>query len=171
MNKWNNFYVQKMGTDTNGDAYPVCESVGTWGVWCKEIPFKLAEKMKEPAKRSWYDEHGDDEYVASGGLYAEAYTMKVELGCKMTTARDVTRYGIAAVDDVRDKVGRFLSYLRSSGMLNMYSSHTRIGRRYVRLESVSDGATWKTTDDGQEFLVFSVTLKVNDPVTDWTPFE
>ena len=159
MNKWNNFYVQKMGTDTNGDAYPVCESVGAWGVWCKEIPFKLAEKMKEPAKRSWYDEHGDDEYVASGGLYAEAYTMKVELGCKKM------RGGNGTVTDVRDNVGRFLAYLRNSGMLNLYSTYTRIGRRYVRLSSISDNATWRTDDDG-EFLIFTVEFKVNDPVTD-----
>jgi hypothetical protein len=53
-------------------------------------------------------------------------------------------------------------------MMKMYSSHTRIGRQKVRLESVSDNAKWKTDDEGKEFLVFEVTFKVNDPVTDIT---
>ena len=52
-------------------------------------------------------------------------------------------------------------------MMKMYSSYTRIGRQYVRLSSVDDKATWKT-DNGEEWLIFSVTFKVNDPVTDVT---
>ena len=156
-----------MGTDGNNVAYPVCESVSTWGIWCKDIPFKLMEKVKEPAKRSWFDEHGDDEYIPAGGLYADAYTMKVEFGCKKTS----TSTG------VRERVGTFLSYLRTSGMLKMYSSYTRIGRQDVRFDSVSDSAKWEsdvtvttsgntTTYTGDEFLIFEVTFKVNDPVTD-----
>ena len=147
MSTWRNFYLQKMGTGSNGSAYPVCESVAKWGVWCKDIPFKILDKVKDPAKRTWPDEHGDDEYIPSDGLYLEAYSMKIEFGCKK----------MSGVNDVRQKVGEFLEYLRSSGMMKLYSSHTRIGRQNVRLESVSDSAKWKSNDN-EEFLVFEVTL-------------
>ena len=152
MGKWNNFFLQRMGSN-----YPVCESVNTWGVWCKDIPFKIFDKAKAPAKRSWYDEHGDDEFIPSDGLYMEAYTIKVEFGCKKMTS----------VSDVRNNVGAFLKYLQESGMMKMYSSYTRIGRQNVRFDSISDNAKWKTDEEG-EFLIFDVTFKVNDPVTDIT---
>ena len=160
MGKWNNFFLQRMGVDENNAPYPVCESVATWGVWCKDIPFKIYGKAKDPAKRTWYDEHGDDEYVSSSGLFLEAYNIKVEFGCKKVDNSQ------ASVDDVRAKVGAFLKYLRESGMMKMYSSHTRIGRQNVRLESVDDNAKWSVDDGGFEFLIFEVTFKVNDPVTD-----
>ncbi len=164
MGKWNNFFLQKMGVDENNNPYPVCESVSTWGIFCKDIPFKMFDKVKEPAKRSYYDQHGDDEYISPNGLLLEAYTMKVELACKKIG--EGNSFDSAAVNDVRVKVGAFLSYLKTSGMLKVYSSHTRIGRQNVRLESVGEGGTWMTDDDGNEFLIFEVILKVNDPDTD-----
>lgn len=156
MGKWNNFFLQRMGS-----GYSVCESVATWGIWCKTIPFKIMDKVKDPAKRTWYDEHGDDEYISSDGLFLEAYTMKVEFGCKKVNSSK------ASVADVRQKVGTFLEYLRTAGMMKLYSSYTRIGRQEVRLESVSDNAKWVSDENG-EFLIFEVTFKVNDPVTDVT---
>lgn len=164
MHKWNNFYLQRMGVDGYNNPYPVCESVSTWGIFCKDIPFKIFDKVKEPAKRTWYDQHGDDEYIPSTGLYLEAYSMKVEFACKKIGVSN--KYDSAAVNDVRQKVGVFLEYLRTAGMLKMYSSHTRIGRQNVRLESVGESGTWDVDDEGNEFLIFEVTLKVNDPTTD-----
>lgn len=163
MEKWQNFFLQKMGEDAYGVSYPVCESVSSFGIYCKTIPFKLFEKVKEPAKRSYYDEHGDDEYIGAGGLRLEAYTIKVEFGCKKQPT--VNTAGTVAVADVRQKVGTFLEYLRESGMLKLYSSYTRVGRQYVRLESVPDNAKWKSEGD-DEWLIFEVVFKVNDPVTD-----
>lgn len=165
MAKWRNFFLQKSGVDTNGSPYPTCESVATWGVWCKEIPFVIYDKVKAPAKRTWNDEHGDDEYVPADGLFLEAYTMKVEFGCKkMNQLRDGSTT-ISDVEDVREKVGLFLDYLRQSGMMMMYSSYTRTGRKDVRVDSISDDAKW-VSEEGVEFLIFEVTFKVNDPVTD-----
>lgn len=166
MGKWNNFFLQRMGTDKRGNEYPAFESIYKWGVWCKDIPFKIIDKVKAPAKRSWYDEHGDDEYISPDGLFLEAYTMKVEFGCKLLKAGHGYASAGMPVNDVRKSVGDFLKYLRESGMMKLYSTYTRIGRQNVRLESVSDNAKWKT-DDGNEFLVFEVTFKVNDPLTDF----
>lgn len=156
MEKWRNFFVWKMGRDSRGnDIYPPFESVATWGIYCKSIPFKLFDNIKQPAKRSWPDEHGDDEYIPQEGLYLEAYNMKVEFGCKRTST----------VKDVRQKVGQFLQYLRETGHINLYSSYTRIGRQNVRLDSVSDNSKWKSYD-GSEYLIFEVTFHVGDPITD-----
>jgi hypothetical protein len=162
MADWQNFYLQKMGSDGQGNPYDWQESVATWGIFCKEIPFKIMDKVKEPAKRSWYDEHGDDEYIPSEGLYVDSYSMKVEFGCKLITGDDANVYGIT-VDDVRVNVGNFLEWLRSAGMMKMYSSYTRIGRQNVRLVSINDKA-WNSGDG--EWLIFEVEFKVCDPVTD-----
>lgn len=163
---WKNFYLQRMGYDGDDNPYPIYESVGTWGVWCKSIPFKLFDKVKEPAKRSWNDEHGDDEYISADGLFLESYEMEVEFGCKLLGSH-IGSEQTAEVSNVRVSVANFLSYLRSSGMMKLYSSHTRIGRQNVRLVSVGDAAHWESKDiDGFEFLVFSVKFKVNDPITD-----
>ena len=153
MERWQNFYLQSI----NGTDKSVYESTNKWGVWCKDIPFKIFDKVKAPAKRTWNDEDGDDEYIPSDGLYLEAYMMKVEFGCKKTKT----------ISDVRTKVGEFLEYLRASGHMKMYSTYTRIGRQNVRLDSVSDNAKWKS-DGESEFLIFEVTFKVNDPKTNIT---
>lgn len=164
MEKWQNFFLQRMGMDELGSPYPVCESVAKFGIFCKDIPFKVLDKVKDPPKRSWHDEHGDDEYISHDGLMLEAYTMKVEFGCKKLDAG--TKFGIT-VDDVRNNVVAFIKFLREAGMMNLYSSYTRIGRQNVRLEQVSDSAKWKSDENG-EFLIFEITFKVNDPVTDIT---
>ena len=165
MGKWNCFFLQRMGTDQYNVPYPVCESVATWDVWCKDIPFKVFDKVKEPAKRTWFDEHGDDEYIPENGLYLDAYTMKVQFGCKKVGNDSSSQ--TKNDDYVRQHVGTFLEYLRSAGMMKMYCTHTKIGRQNVRLSSVSDSATW-VNEDGQTFLVFEVEFKVNDPKTDIT---
>lgn len=167
MAKWQNFYLQKMGTDGSNNAYPVCESVATWGIFCKEIPFALAGSVKEPAKNEWYDEHGDEEHIPSTGLYMKAYDMTVKFGCKAIAAgsHDADVFNVT-VASVRANVAAFLEYLRSSGMMNMYSSYTGVGRQKVRLDSYSDGE-W-INDNGIMMLVFDIKFKVNDPITEIT---
>lgn len=167
MADWQNFYLQKMGTDGSGNAYTVHESVSTWGIWCREIPFKPFEKVKEPASFSWLGEHGVDEYIPDTGLLMDAYTMNLELGCKVLSVSEAATYG-TQVDDVRIAVKTFLDFLRTTGMMNIYSPYTRIGRRNVRLSGVNDNAMMEKDINGHYFLTFTVELKVCDPVTDIT---
>ncbi len=167
MERWQNFYIQKSGA---GEV--AIESVDTWGVFCKNIPFVLYGDVKEPAKVEYYDEHGDDEYIGSEGLYLKSYSIEVEFGCKKM---DSTTFG--TVDDVRECVAEFLEFLRSAGLFKLYSSYTRIGRQNVRLESISDNAKWISNGEWrvvnnerkyvitEEILVFKVKFKVNDPKT------
>ena len=169
MSSWNNFLVQQMGVDAYEQPYPVKESVAAWGIWCKDIPFKLFDKVKEPASRNWFDEHGHDEYISPDGLYLDAYNISIELGCKKLTSAEASKYGAgAAVTDVRSNVNNFLTWLRQAGFIKIYSTYTRIGRQNVRLVSVDDNATWGKDVDGDEFLIFKIELKVGDPVTDVT---
>lgn len=167
MERWQNFYIQKGGQNETAK-----ESVATWGMFCKDIPFKVIDKVKEPAKRTWNDEHGDDEYIGTNGLYLEAYEIEVEFGCKKMSS---STFG--TVTDVQDKVKTFIEFLRTAGLFKMYSAYTRIGRKDVRLVSVGDNAKWVSKGEWQtvnntrtfvvteEYLVFKVKFKVNDPMT------
>ena len=162
MADWRNFYIKKMGTGN-----PTKESVLDFGIWCKTIPFKIMEKVKQPPSRSWNDEHGTDEFIPSGGLMIDAYSMKVEFGCKKMKQLHDGSTNIPAVTDVRSKVATFIEFLRTSGMMMLYSSYTGIGRQNVRLESINDNAKWKN-QGGEQWLIFEVVFKVNDPYTDIT---
>lgn len=167
MERWQNFYIQKTGQSETAK-----ESVATWGVFCKSIPFVMANKVKEPAKRSWNDEHGDDEFIGVDGLYFEAYEMEVEFGCKKMASGT-----FGTVTDVQANVKTFINFLRTAGLFKLYSAYTRIGRQNVRLESIDDKAKWvsngewRTVNNNrtfvvtEEFLVFKVKFKVNDPIT------
>ena len=162
MADWRNFYIKKMGTGN-----PTKESVLDFGIWCKTIPFKIMEKVKQPPSRSWNDQHGVDEFIPDGGLYLDAYTMKVEFGCKKMKQLHDGSTTIPAVTDVRSKVATFIEFLRTSGMMMLYSSYTGIGRQNVRLESINDNAKWKN-QGGEQWLIFEVVFKINDPYTDIT---
>lgn len=162
MADWRNFYIKKMGTGN-----PTKESVLDFGIWCKTIPFKIMEKVKQPPSRSWNDEHGTDEFIPEGGLMLDAYTMKVEFGCKKMKQLHDGSTNIPAVTDVRSKVATFIEFLRTSGMMMLYSSYTGIGRQNVRLDSIGDNAKWKN-QGGEQWLIFEVVFKVNDPYTDIT---
>lgn len=162
MADWRNFYIKTMDS-----TYPAKESVYDFGIWCKSIPFKIMDKVKQPPSRSFHDEHGVIEFIPTGGLKLDAYTMKVEFGCKkMRATHDGSTY-IPAVNDVRSKVVEFINYLRTGGMLMLYSTYTGIGRQNVRLDSINDNAKWKN-EGGVQWLIFEVTFKVNDPITDIT---
>ena len=50
----------------------------------------------------------------------------------------------------------------------MYCTLTKIGRSGVRFDKISDNAVLDRSDDG-DILKFTVSFKVNDPVTEVTP--
>lgn len=140
------FLIQKLKTNS-----PVRDS-REWDIWVKSIPFLIYPKLKEPAKRSWVDESGDDEYVPDTPRF-EAYTMDVAFAF-------IGERGTANV-----KIRSFLSYLSQDGEFSIYDTYTAIGRTHVRYSSFSDDAFRRR--EGQNDLVeFKVTLKVNDPITE-----
>lgn len=148
-------YIQKMK-----EGAAVKETVADFDIYCAEIPFRLFVEAKDPSKRDWMDEHGDDEYIPDSGLKLKAYTMDVKFCCK----------GDKFSSNV--KIQKFVEYLTgmdgSGAVMMMYCTWTKIGRRGIRFDKLNDKAELVRDGDG-DTLVFTITFKVNDPVSNITP--
>lgn len=146
-------YFKKMKSDAL-----VVDTLDNWGIVCKEFPFKLYGEAKELPSHDWKDEDGDDEYIPSK-LPIASYEVEVEFAYK------------GVMDSANASIKGFLDYLTGrdgSGVeLAVYDTYTKIGRQHVRFVSVSDDVFYRQ-EEGGDVVVFSVTFKVNDPVTDIT---
>ena len=146
-------YFKKMKSDAL-----VVDTLDNWGIVCKEFPFKLYGEAKELPSHDWKDEDGDDEYIPSK-LPIASYEVEVEFAYK------------GVMDSANANIKGFLDYLTGrdgSGVkLMVYDTYTKIGRQHVRFASVSDDV-FHRQEEGGDVVVFSVTFKVNDPVTDIT---
>lgn len=153
--KYEKVYIQKIGTGS-----PVKETIADFDIYCADMPFKLFVEAKAPSKRDWFDEHGDDEYIPNGGLKLKAYTMDVRFCCKGD------KYSS------NEKIKKFINYLTgldgSGAEMKMYCTWTKIGRKGIRFDKLNDKAELLRDEDG-DTLVFTITFKVNDPITDITP--
>nr|DAR09477.1 MAG TPA: hypothetical protein [Caudoviricetes sp.] len=153
--QYDKVYLQKMKASS-----PVKETVADFDIYCASMPFKLYSDAKDLSKRDWYDEHGEDEYIPEEGLKLKSYTIDVTFCCK----GDKNSSNI--------KIKKFLDYLTGndgSGVeLKMYCTWTKIGRKSVRFTKLNDDARLVRDDDG-DVLVFKVSFKVNDPITDISP--
>lgn len=148
-------YIQKMK-----ERAAVKETVVDFDIYCADIPFKLLVEAKDLSKQDWNDEHGDDEYIPIGGLKLKAYTMDVKFCCKGD------KYSANA------KVQKFLKYLLgldgTGAEMMMYCTWTQIGRAGIRFDKLNDKAELVRDSDG-DTLVFTITFKVNDPLSDVSP--
>jgi len=153
--KYEKVYIQKIGTGS-----PVKETIADFDIYCADMPFKLFVEAKAPSKRDWFDEHGDDEYIPNGGLKLKAYTMDVRFCCKGD------KYSS------NGKIKKLINYLTgldgSGAEMKMYCTWTKIGRKGIRFDKLNDKAELLRDEDG-DTLVFTITFKVNDPITDITP--
>lgn len=138
-----------------GDRNEVKDSIADFGMYVSESPFKPCDAVKEPIKREWHDEHGDDEYIGKDGLYMAAYENKVKF----------MFHGEAF--GANEKCKAFIDYLRKSGMMKMYCDFNRIGRQHVRLKDIDPNLYRDPYNE--DLLVLSITFKFNDPVTDVKP--
>lgn len=136
------------------DGAEVKETIADFGMYCMEDPFILYSEVKDVTKRSWYDEHGDDEYVPESGLYIQSYENSVKFGFKGD------EFG------ANKRLRSFLDYLRS-GMMKMYCEFNQVGRQCVRFKSVKQ-SLYRSKEDG-DILIVTITFKFNDPVTDVKP--
>ena len=140
------------------DGAPVVDTFDNWGIVCKDFPFKLYGEAKELPSHDWKDEDGDDEYIPNE-LKIASYEVDVEFAYK------------GAIDSANTKIKGFLDYLTGRGgtgaELMVYDTYTKIGRQSVRFVSVEEDVFFRQTEYG-DILVFVVTFKVNDPVTDIT---
>lgn len=150
------FYIQ------SGTASTATDIKTAYSVVVKTHNYPSFRKPKDPYKNNWFDEHGDDEYLAQ--MYYEAFTFKAE--CVMFAS------GSAARADMAAGIRAFQDAL--SGEFSIYDEWTGFGFRSVRLSQFqmpSDGdfsvfnvKAGSTTTEYTR-LIFTVEFKVNDPVT------
>lgn len=152
MRDYYRIYLQK-----EAEGSDVKDTIGDFGMYCMDNPFKMQEDVKEPTKRSWYDQHGDDEYIPDEGMYVAAYEKDVKFGFHGKA------YG------ANEKLKSFLGYLRG-GMMKMYCEYNRIGRQHIRLKGVKQ-TLYRSENTDEDLLVLTVTLKYNDPETDIKPYK
>ncbi len=170
------FYIQQSTYD--GDTYAkgeVFDSYETWGIVCKEIPFKLFPEIKQPASRDWKGSDGLDVYVPPAQRFKE-YEIDVEFGYAGTD------------EDLHTNIKSFLGFLfgrngapqrnQSGVLINtqsdgarlfVYEEYTRTGRKDV-VATKSDVQDYYLENGADEALaIFHVTFTIYDPVTDVAP--
>ena len=149
-NKDMDYYKVYIQQEKTGAA--MIETIDAWGMYCMDLPFRVATSVKSPMKRDWMDEDGTDEYMPEDGLKLESYDMDVKFGFKGDKFAANTA------------IGTMLKYMKQ-GYMKLYCDYTKIGRQHVRLSKLEDNAELVRTDEG-DILVIKVTLTVTDPVTD-----
>lgn len=123
-----------------------------YGIYTKSVPFLLYPKVKEPFKNSWYDEDGDDEYLPEIPTY-ESYEMTLDFVYE------------GATNTSNAQIKSFLDFIQG-GYFKLYDEYTGIGRQQVRYVSIDQDATLYRRE--KDVVEFSVTFKVNDPITQIT---
>ena len=119
--------------------------------------FYGGRETKDIPKRDWYDPNGDDEFTPTTPVY-KSQDIDVKFAYK------------GALFSANAYIKKFMEYLATGGTMKIYDEHNRIGRQSVRFVGIPDDAELHRNKDGiDEALIFTVKLKVNDPVTDVTP--
>ena len=148
------FYVQF----SSGNAKDIMTE---YSVIVKAHDYPSSFKPKEPYKNKWNDESGDDEYIGSIGLFVEAFTFKLECAMFATGATEDE-----AISSLQNGIIVFRNALKNGKLFKTYDAWTHFGFRNVRLAdfpnvSGDDYDVWNNCAR----VIFSVTLKVNDPIT------
>lgn len=144
-----------------------------WGIVCCKVPFKAGGKTKEPAKRSWYDEHGEDAYIPSSLMF-EAYDAEFEMaynGQELASNPFNLNKAFTQIDSFR----KWLSGNSNSGAeLKIYSPYSTIGREGCYLIEISDEDPHvmlkqeKGNTYNENVVTFKLKFRITDPVTNIT---
>lgn len=128
-----------------------------WGCYVTDSPYiPVPTTPKNITSQSWFDEHGDDEYIPETLYY----------GPVETTLSFVYKGKVA---DAKSQIKSFIDYL-SGGYFKFYDEYYKVGRQQVRLVDFPDNANFVYDDinKGTGVATFSIDIKINDPVTDIT---
>lgn len=120
----------------------------------KHVPFKVYPDMKDIPSYDWKDSSGDDEFLPDTPVY-KAYEMECEF-------LFIGEHGTA-----NSQIKSFISYLSSDGYFSIYDTYTKVGRTKVRYVSNSPSVLYRR-EEMTDKVIFELTLKVNDPITDIT---
>jgi hypothetical protein len=143
------FYIQ---TDADAAAIDTTQ----WGLVAKANPFPAIPNPKQPYKSEWLDADGDDEYT--GKMYYEAFEFDVTFYIK-TIGDNAGKELIEQMQSFFDKI--------KSGEFKIYDSYTGLGRRKVRYAGFNEEEYKRRyiSGNGWARAIFSITFKVNDPIT------
>lgn len=146
-------YIRKVGSST------VVDTSTAYGVYVAEMPYLLLGEAKELPSNNWHDEHGDDEYIPPQ-LMMEPQEAEFTFAYK------------GSIDSASASILSFLDFLTGAdgtgAEFSWYDPYWKIGRQATRLLEVDDDAGYgEYTEDGVKkcMVKFTVTMKVNDPVT------
>lgn len=143
------FYIQT-------DADEVAIDTTSWGMVAKSNPFPAIPTPKEPYRNEWLDEDGDEEYNSQ--MHYEAFTFDVQFYVKTK--------GDKAEKTLMSQIDSFFNKIKQ-GEFMIYDAHTGLGRKKVRFagfDSSEYKRRYKATSDWAR-AIFTVTFKVNDPIT------
>lgn len=163
MASYKKFLIQQQSY--NGTSYTnvgsVVDTYATYGIVCQEFPFKYMPEPKEPAKRDWYDENGEDVYIPTDGLKLQAYDVEAKF------------LYAGKVNEMHTKIKGFITFLygRNSGgssMMAIYDEYTKIGKRGVYVAEASEDIYFYNEKAPKGIATFKVKFRVTDPVTDIT---
>lgn len=149
------FYIQ---TETDLAAW----STGVYGLVAKSNPYPALPEPKDPYKNDFHDENGDDEYTAA--MRYKSFTFKVKFYVKtfdVVTNNVVTK---TATEALREQIASFFNLIKN-GEFKVYDSYTGLGRQKVRYAGYDEEDNAFLARDNWARLIFSVTFKVNDPIT------
>lgn len=153
INDYHPLYIQADGDDK-------AWGTETYGLVAKSSPYHAFPEPKDPYKNDFRDENGDDE--ADGVMHFKSFTFKVQFYVK--TFDDATR---RAVDVLREQESAFFEKIKE-GEFKVYDSYTGLGRQKVRYAGYEESGEGFMARDNWARHVFSVSFKVNDPVTAMT---
>lgn len=121
-----------------------------------EYPAKMAPK--DVYTIDWKERNGDDEYGPSGWK-----AISLKLKCVIFSNADDKN---TAREEIRDAVRTFREALSLERGFWIYDDWTKHGFKKVRLEEFQEiGEGDFRVFDGMCRLIFTVTLKVNDPIS------
>ena len=155
MSDYKPFYIQTVGDSA-------AWSTGDYGLVAKSNPYPALPDMKDPYNNDWKDENGDDEYL--GTVHYKTFTFDVQFYVKAFD--EVNGQGAvtkAASVVLREQMANFFTKIKT-GEFKIYDSYTGLGRQNVRYVSYSEDSGFVSRDNWAR-LIFKVTFKVNDPVT------
>ncbi len=138
------------------DGEPVRNST-EWGCYVTDSPYiPVPQKAKNITSQSWFDEHGDDEYIPD-----ELYFEPVEATLSFVFKGKVT--------DAKMQITAFINYLQA-GYFKFYDEFYKVGRQRVRVLNVPNDVQFQYDDinKGTGVASFSIEVKINDAVTDIT---
>lgn len=143
------FYIQ---TDGDGSAL---DTAANWGLVAKTNPFPLLPDPKDPFKNEWFDEDGDDEYVAS--MHYGSIEFEVSFYVKAYAVSGKTSEQV-----LREQVDAFFAKIKD-GSFKTYDSYTGVGRKDVRYAGYKEESFRRKSDWSR--AIFTITFKANDPIT------